>query len=89
MTLSIECADCHNRATLDTEEWLYKCFVCEKDYPIPAVKMKKERLLRVLKNISEQANIEEGHILADLALLNFINDPEIAAAFSAVRRCYS
>ncbi len=80
---------CGRAASLDTEEWLFKCYFCDKEYQRTNTEMPKERLLTVLKNIKEQADGEEGHVLADRALLDFIADPEIEAAFSAISRWYS
>ncbi len=88
MTTSTPC-DCGRAADLDTEDWLFKCYFCDKEHQLTNTEMPKERLLTVLKNIKEQADVEEGHILADRALLDFIADPEIEAVFSAVSRWYS
>lgn len=89
MTPSTPCDTCGQTADLNTEDWLFKCYWCDKEQPRKNTSMPKERLLTVLGNIKDNCDGEEGHILADRALLDFIADPEIEAAFSAIRRWYS
>jgi hypothetical protein len=49
--------------------------------------MTKAELIYVLKNTS--GDIEIDHSIADEALLEYINDPEITEAFNAVERWYA
>ena len=51
--------------------------------------MTKEKLLEVLRNLKDIGDSENGHVEADFALLNYINDDEITEAFKAVPRWYA
>jgi hypothetical protein len=51
----------------------------------------KDELLVILAEQDEeqQSNYEHGHSVADRALLAYINDPDISAAFEAVGKWYA
>jgi predicted glycosyl hydrolase (DUF1957 family) len=51
--------------------------------------MTKKELLDKLKACSENGDIEIGHVDADNALLEFINDPEITEAFNSWGKWYA
>lgn len=51
--------------------------------------MDKNELLERLAEIRRDDDIEEGHYAADQALLDFINDDDISAAYSAIKRWYA
>lgn len=51
--------------------------------------MTKEELLESLNKCSEMYNTEEAHVIADKLLIEYINDPEIKAAFNKVDKWYS
>lgn len=52
-------------------------------------KVTRKQLLKILKEINEIADTEEGHIKADRALIDFINDAEIAEAFEKINKWYA
>lgn len=51
--------------------------------------MTKEELIVKLKECSENGDLEQAHIDADDALLEYINDPEITQAFNSCEKWYS
>lgn len=51
--------------------------------------MTREELLQTLRALAVDVDTELSHIEADEALLAFINDPEIAAAFGAIHKWYA
>ena len=55
--------------------------------------MTKTKLINKLKELADQDEAESDpemdHLKADDLLLGFINDPEITAAFGAVRKWYA
>jgi hypothetical protein len=56
--------------------------------------MTREELLTLLRALAAKADRDEDdpeddHPAADKALLTFINDPEVTAAFDAIRKWYS
>lgn len=50
--------------------------------------MTRDELLTLLKGL-DGSDPEEEHVQADYALLEFIDDPEITAAFTALTRWYA
>lgn len=55
-------------------------------------KMSKEDLLFLLesaKRVADTGDCEEAHSMADCALLSYIDDAEIEAAFDAIDKWYS
>jgi hypothetical protein len=50
---------------------------------------KREKLLRKLAKCAAQADTEGAHYDADRALVKYINDPEITAAYDAVDKWYA
>lgn len=50
--------------------------------------MTKEELVEKLKACKNNAT-EEGHIEADCLLLEYINDPDVTAAFRALNKWYA
>ncbi|WP_041357566.1 hypothetical protein [Nitrobacter hamburgensis] len=55
----------------------------------PRENMNKEELLELLKKQAESDDTEAAHSNADGALLSFINDAEITAAYAAVPKWYA
>lgn len=51
--------------------------------------MTKQELLDILKECQENRSTEEAHGDADDALIEFINDSEIAEAYSKVHKWYA
>jgi hypothetical protein len=51
--------------------------------------MTRDELLDALRRWQQTRDHEGAHYNADMALLEYINDPEITAAFEAIRRWYS
>lgn len=51
--------------------------------------MTKEELLATLAECAEWGDTEIAHSTADAALMEYINDPEIAAAYEAVPKWYA
>lgn len=51
--------------------------------------MTKEELLAKLRELAELDDNEFTHKEADAALLEFINDAEISAAFEEIRKWYA
>jgi hypothetical protein len=51
--------------------------------------MTKEELIARLKEYAELHDAEIAHINADAALIDFINDPDVTAAFNAIDRWYA
>ena len=51
--------------------------------------MTKLELLEILKRCEEQPDTETAHADADEALLDYINDVEIRAAYEAVSKWYA
>lgn len=51
--------------------------------------MSKEELLTKLRTDCANEDVECGHQMADGLLLEFINDPEIEAAFNALHKWYA
>lgn len=51
--------------------------------------VRKQVLLRNLERFAEMDDLEKAHYEADLALLNYINDPQIRAAFLKIKRRYA
>lgn len=49
----------------------------------------REALLAVLRELYSASDPEDAHAVADGALLGFIGDDEIAAAFLALERWYA
>ena len=49
----------------------------------------KEALLELLRREAKSDDTEQAHAAADEALLDFINDPEIRAAYNAVPKWYA
>lgn len=63
-----------------------------------AYHMTREELLSFLRSIEDIVRAEtddnlcdasDFHLRADMALLSYINDPEITAAYTAIERWYS
>jgi hypothetical protein len=52
-------------------------------------KRKRENLLKLLEELSNLKDVEIAHAEADEALLNFINDRDIAKAFEKIEKWYS
>ncbi len=50
--------------------------------------MTKKKLLKTLAMCAENSDTERAHSDADEALVAFIGDPEIAAAYEAVSKWY-
>lgn len=50
--------------------------------------MTKEQLLARLKECELNGDTEASHVDADMALLEFIGDPEVTAAFNAIDKWY-
>ena len=53
------------------------------------VEMTKQALLRTLQKCAENDDTEDAHARADDALVAFIADEEIAAAYAAVAKWYA
>lgn len=51
--------------------------------------MTKEQLLKLLADFAMNSDCEAAHADADDALLAFINDDEISAAFNAIEKWYA
>ena len=51
--------------------------------------MTKQELLRTLKRCAKSDDTEDAHARADDALVAFIADEEIAAAYAAVAKWYA
>jgi hypothetical protein len=51
--------------------------------------MTKEEVLRALARCKEDGDIEGGHIDADKALIEFINDPDITKAYATIPKWYA
>ena len=51
--------------------------------------MNRDELLRVLRGLAASEDPEEAHGDADEALLAYINDPKITAAFVAIKKWYA
>lgn len=51
--------------------------------------MTKEELLEFLKSCAEDSDNESAHSAADEALLRYIDDPEITAAYTQIEKWYA
>ena len=51
--------------------------------------MTRTKLLVLLRRLSKSDDPEEAHVNADDALIAFINDAEIADAYSAIAKWYA
>jgi len=51
--------------------------------------MTKQEIIKKLKEASRIKDIEDAHGAADDALIEFIDDPEITAAYHDVKKWYS
>lgn len=51
--------------------------------------MKRQELLKKLKECKEMGDFEHQHALADKFLLEFINDEEISKAFDEIGKWYA
>jgi hypothetical protein len=51
--------------------------------------MNRDELLRQLAKFDEMDDLESAHWAADMALLEFIDDEEITAAFQQIERWYA
>lgn len=51
--------------------------------------MTRDELIAHLKEYKNSAECETGHILADEALLAFINDPQVSAAYRDIKKWYA
>lgn len=51
--------------------------------------MTRDELLRALRDLAANDDLGEAHIDADDALLIYINDPEITAAYVAISKWYA
>lgn len=51
--------------------------------------MTKKELIRDLTELKNSKDTESAHIDADELLVEFINDPEIKAAYDAIRKWYA
>jgi len=49
----------------------------------------KEALIAKLKDLSEHYDTEAAHVRADDALIEFINDEEISAAYNNISKWYA
>lgn len=49
----------------------------------------KEKLIELLKKLQEEEDTEVAHGAADQALLDYINDPEITAAYDAIDKWFA
>ena len=54
-----------------------------------AKKLTKDELLERLRELAKDGDHEAAHGRADAALIDFINDPEIAEAFDAIEKWYA
>ena len=50
--------------------------------------MTKEELLTILRS-AQTGDTESAHVDADAALIEYINDPEVTAAYRAVKKWYA
>lgn len=51
--------------------------------------MKKEELLKRLKELQGEGDTEAAHSIADNLLIEFINDPDITEAYEAIDKWYA
>lgn len=51
--------------------------------------LSQEELLAALRNQAGPGDTEGQHQVADRLLIEFINDPEIAAAYEAIHKWYA
>lgn len=51
--------------------------------------MTKDELIARLRELAESGDTERAHGEADDALLAYINDPDIAAAYDAIEKWYA
>ena len=51
--------------------------------------MTKQELIEKLKSLIDYADSEAGHSYADQALIEFINDPEIAEEYEKITKWYA
>lgn len=51
--------------------------------------MTKEELIKILQKYKEDGDSEIAHIKADRALIQYIDDPEIKAAYDAIEKWYA
>jgi len=51
--------------------------------------MTRQELLERLKEINENSDTEGGHIEADEALIEYINDEDIKKAYDDIRKWYA
>ena len=51
--------------------------------------MTKEKLLALLAKLAQTTDTEVAHASADGALLQYINDPDITAAYEAIDKWYA
>lgn len=49
---------------------------------------RRKRLLATLENIANHPDVEKAHLDADKAILEYINDPEVSAAFERIEKLY-
>lgn len=61
-----------------------------KDKPDSGEHVRKQELLTELAELNtENGDVETQHLLADKALLRYINDPEITEAFNEIEKWYA
>ena len=51
--------------------------------------MTKEELITILRSNAQTEDTASAHVVVDNALIDYINDPEITAAYQAVKKWYS
>lgn len=51
--------------------------------------MTKEQLINKLIELAKHGDSERAHIYADQALLEYIGDPDVTAAFEAIHKLYA
>lgn len=50
---------------------------------------KKAKLLNILRECAALSDYENAHVIADNALIEFIDDPEIRNAFDEISKFYA
>ena len=51
--------------------------------------MTREQLIEQLHQLAKSYDLEAAHMEADRLLLEYVNDPEIDAAFEAIEKWYA
>ena len=75
---------------IQNAEWFFPSAAAAINHAIArAITMTKADLIKRLGELKDDGDVEANHKEADRLLMDFINDPDITAAFDDVRKWYA